>query len=490
MLKPLMGVVAIIAMTLSVFRAYSQAITLDEADTYFWFVARSANHIWEPFPNNHVLNTLLIWVSIHLFGTSSLVLRVPALLGAAIYIAAAYCLSRSVTHRRSLQLPVFICLVYNPLILDFMAAARGYGLANGFLLAAIAIPIWQDRTGYFSFRGSCGLASMALGLSFCANFSFAFVNFAVFVFLLAWALRHKGSDSPIRILGLCVLPGLLVTLLICGYPLTHWPGQKDLWWGAHSWSEMGRSLIDASLYKVNSQFAWMTPLVLPVLGSLCALRLLAAVWERRWPALCVSGLGGTVALTLLFHGAAFRFRNLPLPISRTGIFLLPLVTLLAAGIAAWPVGSLVSRWLRTGLTASFYLLACYFLLCLRVHYFKEYEWDADVNEVYAVLARLNHSYGVKDVDANGTYVSPLNFCRIVSHHETFPEFKVPAIDVVPGHAVYVLQREHHQHFIESQHLAIIFQGSSTPVVIAVPPGSPVPPFPVAPAPLDPQSHHL
>ena len=57
----------------------------------------------------------------------------PALLGAVIYIVTCYFLCRSITDRFSLQFPIFVCLVFNPFILDFMVAARGYSLANAFL---------------------------------------------------------------------------------------------------------------------------------------------------------------------------------------------------------------------------------------------------------------------------------------------------------------------------------------------------------------------
>ena len=118
-------VVAAFALPWSGFRAYQQSITLDEADTYFWFAGRGANYIWYLFPNNHVLNTLLIWLSTHAFGLSALTVRLPALLGAALYIAVAYFLCRAITDRFALQFATLICLVYNPFILDFFAAARG-----------------------------------------------------------------------------------------------------------------------------------------------------------------------------------------------------------------------------------------------------------------------------------------------------------------------------------------------------------------------------
>jgi len=100
---------------------------------------------------------------------------------------------------------LFICLTFNPFILDFMVAARGYGLANAFLLVAIAIPVW-DR---LELRTACVWASLALGLSLASNFSFAFVDLAAFLALAIWAGKRGGAAALAR----CVIPGLLVALL-------------------------------------------------------------------------------------------------------------------------------------------------------------------------------------------------------------------------------------------------------------------------------------
>ncbi len=462
----------LLAFIWAVVRARLQSITLDEADTYFWFVANS--DVFYPFPNNHVLNTLLMWVTTHAFGLSSLTARMPALLGAIIYIIACYLLCRSFTDRFSLQFPVFICLVFNPFILDFMVAARGYSLANGFLLMAIAIPVW----GRLSVGVSCALASLALGLSFAANFSFGFVDLAAFVVILTWAITSNAEAPPLRVVGLCVLPGLFVALLIGGYPLAHMK-RGDLYYGAQSLGEMTRSLVDASLYQLNPRFGgslfkvmrFLKPRMLPALAILGVCQIVVTRRLGKFAA----GLAGIVTLAVLMHWTAFRFDKLPLPLSRTGIFLLPLSTLLVGAIAAAPTGSLVSQWLRRGMTAVFMCLACYFVLCLRLEYFKEYEYDRDVKDVYSVLARLNHNFGVTDVAASGVYASPLNFYRVASGKETFTEFRPTAGEFPVGKSIYVMDGPFEKTFIDREGLFVIYRGASTAVVVAVKPGGRIPP---------------
>ena len=480
---------ALFAMVWAVIRASVQSITMDEADTYAWFVATS--NVWYPFSNNHILNTLLMWVSTHAFGPSIIAIRAPALLGAALYIAICYFLCRSITERFSIRLPVFICLTYNPFIFDYMVAARGYGLADAFLMAAIAVPVWHRVKSRPSLRQSCVLASLALGLSFAANYSLAFAGLAVFFAIAAWAMRRRAGESVLHIVGLCALPGLVVALLMCGYPMMHWWGY-DYGIGAHSLREMRQSLVQASLYQLDPRFraagwykamSFLRPLLPPLIVGLCFCRVVATWFDgswledkrARWLGRFAAALAGIVTLCVLLHWLAFRLFRVPLPLGRAGIFLLPLCTLLGGVVLAAPARSTVSQWLRRGLTAVSLCLALYFALCLRLSYFKEYQWDADAREVYSVLARYNHQSGVTDVGMFDLCFPSLNYYRVLSGAETFPEFHPEPPNPPADKSIYVLSRVNQRSFIEKEKLVIVYRGKFSDTVIAVKPSGPIPP---------------
>ena len=490
-------IVALFAIVWAVIRAYVQSITMDEADTYFWYVANS--DLWYPFSNNHVLNSILMWISTRAFGMSSLAIRAPALLGAVLFVGACLVLCRTITNRFSIQLPLFICLTYNPFVFDYMVAARGYGLADAFLITAITVLVLHVVKGRLSPRQACAWASLALGLSFTANFAFAFVDLAAFLAMTAWAIRQRGQESVVRMVAYCVLPGLLVAILVCGYPLAHWE-KNDLIWGVHSLSEMRQSLLDSSLYRLDPRFqetAWyktadfLGPFLPPLLGILCLGQLIVTTldgswspddsWSDdkrdRWLGRFAAALAGIITLSVLLHWLAFRFDSLLLPVGRTGLFLVPLTTLLAGTIAAVPARTLASRWLRIGITAVFCGLACYFLLCLRLSYFREYQWDADAKEVYSVLARYNHAYGIKDIGMTGLFFPALNYYRISSKEESFSEFILESPNPPPGKSIYVMSESVDRNFIEKEKLAIVYRGSFTDVVVAVRPGGPIPATP-------------
>jgi hypothetical protein len=494
--KWLLILAAVFAIVWAVVRASVQSITIDEAFTYLYFAAKPLNIVWEPNSNNHVLNSLLMWITTHAFGASSITVRMPALLGAVLYVCVCYFLCKTITNQFSLRLPLFICLTYNPFIFDFMVAARGYSLANAFLLAAITVPVWNRVNGRPSLHISCVLASLALGLSFTANFSFGFVDGAAFLAIVTWAIQRREGESIVRIVGFCALPGLLVALLLCGYPLAHWH-EGDLWWGAHSLKEMRQSLVQSSFYRLDPRFRgsrwyqvmnFLRPRLLPLLVILCFCQLVVTrlddSWlqddRARWLGRFGAALAGVATLSVIISWLAFRLYSLPLPLGRTGIFLVPLCTLLAGIIAAAPARSVGSQGLGRGLTAVFICLALHCLLCLRLSYFKEYEWDADVKDVYSVLARFNHTYGVADVGVTGLYVSALNYYRVLSKQETFPKFEKEVPELSVGRSIYVMSGVFWREFIDKEKLVVVYRGKFSEVVVAVKPDGPIPPTMIEP----------
>lgn len=494
--KWLLILVAVFAMAWAIVRACVQSITIDEAFTYLYFVAQPLHVVWQADSNNHVLNSLLMWIATHAFGTSNLTVRLPALLGAALYICVCYFLCNSITTQFSIRLALLISLTDNPFICDYMVAARGYSLADAFLLAAIAVPVWNRVKGRPSLLTSCALASLALGLSFAAHFAFAFVDAAAFLAIVIWAIRRREGESVLRIVGFCVLPGLLVALLLCGYTLAHWRS-GDLAVGARSLKEMRLSLVQSSFYRLDPRFRgslwyqamdFLRPRLPRYLLFLCLCKLVAigldGSWLRdaraRWLGWFAASLAGVATLSMSISWLAFHFYGLLLPLGRTGIYLPPLCTLLAGVIAAAPARSVVSRWLSRGLTAVFLCVALYFVLCTRLSYFREYEWDADIKDVYSVMAQLNHTYGVADVGVTGLYVTALNYYRVLSGRETFPKFELETPELSAGRSIYVMDGAYWRNFIDRERLSIVYRGPFSGVVVAVKPDGPIPAAMVTP----------
>jgi hypothetical protein len=219
------------------------------------------------------------------------------------------------------------------------------------------------------------------------------------------------------------------------------------------------------------------PLLLPFLAILCLCQILVTRVDGSWLqsegtrrlGRFAAALGLIAAGSMLIHWLAFRLVHLPLPLGRKGIYLAPIFLLVSGIVATVPPRSEIARWLRRGMTGTFACLALYFVLCLRLNYFQEWEWNADVKDVYQVLACYNHAYGVADVGTSWYYVSALNYYRVTSKSETFSDF-VPTFPYPQeGKAIYVANGVFDADFLKKEKLKIVYRGKSTDVVIAVRP---------------------
>jgi hypothetical protein len=492
---------AVLAFLFVVFRAHIQSITIDEALSYSNFVGPDSGPLWVAASNNHLLNSLLMWIFTSLFGVSHLTVRAGALTGAALYISAAYVLCCWIAEGLVVRWALLLCLVGNPFILDFLVAARGYGLASGLLLWAIVAIAAAQRRGLDdgstrSLAVGCGQASVLAALSFMANFSFAFADAALLIMVSVWAcatLRGRGAGfgGYLRIYAACVLPGLLLAGVLAGPVIVKFT-KDELVYGAPSFRILLRSLYEATTYEINPRVPsalrpssrWVGVLFRAI-GILSVIQLGVMLFKRggdsqsRWLRGLVGVVAGTVAISLAASWAAFRFAGVLWPQDRTGIYFVVLLTLLVGMMAAVRVtgrSESLTSVPRMGLTIAMFGLAIYFGLCLRVGYFKEWNWGADTDKVYAALASYNHSCGLKSVAANWRYDAVLNFNRSVAHGDTFDKFpgSLSAEDYPEGKQGYVLSLPDDQAFLAKHDLKVVYRselGSTIALDPAVCPGA-------------------
>ena len=78
-------------------------------------------------------------------------------------------------------------------------------------------------------------------------------------------------------------------------------------------------------------------------------------------------------------------------------------------LATVPPLSKAGRYLRGSFLGSLAFMAIYFLFCLRLTYFKEWYWDADVQKTYAILSCLNREHNVTHVVSSWSYSPSLRF---------------------------------------------------------------------------------
>jgi len=452
---------AVFALAWAIARAAVQSITIDEATSYNLFASR---HLYLAFnSNNHIINSTMMYAFTRVLGLSQFTARLPALIGAAFYISAAYRLCRLLGASLFVQVTVFVCLVFNPFIFDYLVAARGYGLALGFLMwELVYFAEWYRQGGPLIL--ACAVSSACAGMSVSANFSFAFVNLSAMLAILFSACYQRPKEK-VRVLAACALPGAIIVAIVCGYAISQ-AYFDQFFYGARSLADTFRTIIEASLFE--NRFTFLKPFVFPLVGVTGLLWLTYVLVSRAKAPIARFGLAvaSIFTLTLAMHWTAFRLFGLLLPKDRTGIYFVPLFMIAAGALAAIPPPSRLGRCLRAGFLGALAIMAVYFLLCLRLTYFKEWYWEADLNKTYAVLSCLNREHHVTHVASTWEYRGPLDFYRLAqrtSMQEIDDQFDPQQTQV------YVVDTFHSPEAMQRRDLKIFYKSPTTDLVLAASP---------------------
>ncbi len=483
-------VTAAFAMVWVVFRAHLQSVTVDEADTYHFFVELNWQSQWYASSNNHVLNSILIRLFTWLFGLSHLTLRASPLIGAAIYIVAAFRLCRLIT-KTELQLwLLFVLFVYNPFVMDFMVAARGYGLAMGFLMMELFLVSRQVATyeagGEKELRHDAMWASACAALSFSANFTFSYATAScllLFGLWVGWTMRQgygqnrQTLEKWVRFWIWCAWPGLLIAFLIVGSVIASFP-KSQLYYGAKTLSDSYHSIFDSTFSGLNPAIVnplisrllqWLAP-TLPWLAlALTSAQFALFAWPRRnadrsrivW----IAGLAGTaLILTFSLHYLQFVFADMPLPFKRTSLFFVPLATMSWGAVTIAERRGRAGRILQRVSLALMFACAGYFLGALRLTHFYEWEFGADVRTAFPEIQHAARRYHVREIPTVWEYTAALNFYRTYYHDQDLDSFRW-TLPMPGGYKVYVLPYNDFQDFIRKENLHILYRGPHTQLTI-------------------------
>jgi len=479
---------AAVAVLLVIARACLQSVTLDEANSCLGFARNPLPLQWYPSSDNHVLNSLLERLVISVFGLNELTMRSPAIAGAFVYAGAALYFSALVATKTIVRVSLFLCLVYNPIVLDYLVAARGYSLAIGFLLAAITVlasVILGDKGGQgTNLHRKCVWASVLLGLSFAAHFSFAFVDAATMLLFFFWAAaqaRRSRTGGYSRLAASCFLPGAVVAFVLVGWTVLHF-AKSDINPGSQSLFEMWQSLVAASFDDLNPEMVnpwlilWLskTRHWLPYLGVLVLILLFAGIEIKRWRSrnsvshelvTLLRLLAGIAAITLLMHWTAFSLFHILLPKGRTGLFFVVLWTLIfgvALTIRFQSAGKDVIR--SVGIT-TLILAGAYFVGCLRLGYFKEWQFNAYTKYVYWLVNDLHVRCGITKFASEWRYGAALRFYRKAYTNDSLAEFS-DLLELPTDRSAYVVFYPTSEQFIQKERLQVIYHNDDTGVAVA------------------------
>lgn len=338
---------------LCVYHAHTRAITYDEATTFLLYLDGSFADVFARYePNNHLLYSTLAWPVIDILGPDRLVLRLPALVGAAAFVIAA-----GLTACRVMTGPLAVVgalfLVWNPLTLDFLCAARGYGLAGALLLIAVhqLVSCWEHPAEHLSSR-RLAIGGVCIGLMVGANLAFLFpaLGLSIALVVLAWIDGRVRDGRNVR----TVLRWFVVPATICAAPFLVVVGtlarRADFHFGHNSLGSTVVGLLQHSFHRaeadsplplrpppveVGAGVLWLAGIA-TVLTVWVAARALARTSRRglgkldtseRLALIAFSGLCATVVGLMLAH----RLLDVLYPRDRTGLHLVILFSLALPG---------------------------------------------------------------------------------------------------------------------------------------------------------------
>lgn len=391
LLTPCWVSAAILAAVLAfaTYRAVTQSLTIDESTTFNLYVKDAPHALFALDTyraNHHVLHSIAAWMSVSLFGFAEWSLRLPALLGGLVFMFASLRVLRRLVGD-SWLLPLSCAAIWlNPIVLDHLVKARGYGMALGFsTLALHGLMRWRS-SGEASTR-KLGRVSLWIGLAVASNMVFAVWGGALL--LATWFVSMCLHDRwrPIHFL-VAVLPGALLAGAIVGVPLMK---MQNLRYGATSWSECLRSLVDSTLH--HSSESWSEGVLMALGGGVLLLLALAAIVNRKTLAdgrlICLFAL---ISACLAYAVARLFVSELRLPLHRTGLSLIVGMTFTMAAFARPPVDRSSAgqgQWCTRALTAV--LLVLVFSHCseLSASRFRSGGHDASARAVFDKLHELH-----------------------------------------------------------------------------------------------------
>jgi hypothetical protein len=160
----------VVLFAVNVYRAATQDVTPAEAWNYDRFIGPGWQESLRHYDaNNHFLNTLLARISTRNLRLTELTLRLPGLLGGLLYCLAIWRLCRRL-FKWGWAFPAAVAVMtLNPVVVDALSEARGYGMAMALWLWALELML--ECLEEFSAR-KLNLAAMCLALSVAACLGF------------------------------------------------------------------------------------------------------------------------------------------------------------------------------------------------------------------------------------------------------------------------------------------------------------------------------
>lgn len=470
------------------YRAATQSVVHDEAFNWQIYLNGPVSNLFTVYdPNHHFLATVLARISTGVLGVSAFTMRLPAVLAGAWYLWTVFELCWFLFAGRPLFLISALALAVNPFVLDFLVAARGYGLA----LACLFWALYQMALyGKERKLGRLSSAGVSLSLAVAANLTFL-IPALVLAGAFAWVLLSQAPAQPVSPpkaagrkargkldrratpaaeLARFLIPAAAVMLAFLLLAPLEAAGMSQFYAGAHSMSESLQSILSVSFDHNGGAgapvLAWMA--CLRVLLPLLVLAALVLSW--RSAPVCdavttVQFLASAAVLgSWLLLAAAHFTIGLLLPLDRTGIYFLPLALLSIACLAE--TARCRAPWTGHALAVFLAVVAAHFCFEWNTSSFVVWHYDADSPRIIDELESMHTGHSSPPRLGISWQLEPsFNFYRTVRRLDWMPPVGRRGPD---GDYDYYVLIPQDQPLLQTRKLRVVFRGEVSGTVLAVP----------------------
>ncbi len=469
----------------NVYRAATQAITHDEALTYSWFLSQPWDAVFHKYDaNHHVLFTLLDRVIVALVGATPFTLRLPTLAACGLAFWTLFQLCQLLFGTGWLLLLSIAAVSLNPLLLDFLSAARGYGMALAFFLTAVYLLLKFLSEPGQSYAHRWRLLSIGLlfAASLCSNLTYLVPITAAILMSLGmhWLnLRTATPDPSVQLsvenaARILVTPFLVVSWLVLIFPLSAASGDR-FYYGAHSWSEATESLVVYSLislpkFELLPNTIWLREwseagMAIVLIGVvLLGFRSLFRWKHATAPERGLILLAGISAMSLGAIATGFYFAGVVLPVDRTAIYWVLLLTFAGLLIIRFTPGP---RWISWLLAIPMLMVVAQYTLEFRTTYYAAWLLHRHFDQIVAYIEKDPARPSNRPVVVAGSreMAVPLNFYKQSRKLAWLAETPGGDMPKVADYWTFgVLQRDE----VQKRGLRIVWSDPLSGTVLAVP----------------------
>jgi hypothetical protein len=277
-------------------------------------------------PNNHIFHTILVSLSIKLFGLSPWVTRLPAFAAGVLMIPGVYYLAKRIYDPWT-GLLASLLVVFSNVLIVYSTTARGYTLVALFTLAILILSEYVQRENNLAAWGLISILS-ALGLFTVPIMLFPFGISFLWLFLEKFVTDPAPYASKWKFLQYWLISGILAALLTLAFytPVLIYTGPQLLFANSFvaplAWKDLP-STWHARLLETWVEWTVGVPLVLAV--TLGAGWILGLAFHRR-----LSTIRIPLQLASLSWIAALLLIQRVNPWAKIWVFLLPLMLIWSA----------------------------------------------------------------------------------------------------------------------------------------------------------------